>query len=153
MIVQRQEEMRVVEGAILTEMVALWANSDENVANVLTEITGRAFARTITWPSRNRLRHAFTLVVLESKEPAMRGAFGHFIHQLDTLIVNRMLADRRRAEHQDRMRRLQTLGGIAGEWQNGMAATCAGLREISFISVFSTTYGLSFSIQRRTPSS
>jgi hypothetical protein len=118
MIVQRQEEMRVVEGAILTEMVALWANSDENVANVLTEITGRAFARTITWPSRNRLRHAFTLVVLESKEPAMRGAFGHFIHQLDTVIVNRMLADRRRAEHQDRMRRLQTLGGIAGDRQN-----------------------------------
>lgn len=118
LILRRQEEMRVVEGAILTEMVALWANSDENVANVFTEITRRAFARTISWPSRNRLRHAFALVVLESKEPIMRGAFAHFMHQLDTLIVNRMLADRRREEHQERMRRLQTLAGIAGDRQN-----------------------------------
>ena len=82
-IVRRQEEMRVVEGGILTEMVALWANIDENVALVLTEITGRAIARTITWQARNRIRHAFAVVLLESKDLAMRGAFGHFIQQLD----------------------------------------------------------------------
>ena len=117
-IVRRQEEMRVVEGGILTEMVALWANIDENVALVLTEITGRAIARTITWQARNRIRHAFAVVLLESKDLAMRGAFGHFIQQLDTMVVTRMLADRRRAEHQERMRRLQTLAGIAGDRQN-----------------------------------
>ena len=117
-IVRRQEEMRVVEGGILTEMVALWANIDENVALVLTEITGRAIARTITWQARNRIRHAFAVVLLESKDIAMRGTFGHFIQQLDNMIVNRMIADRRRAEHQERMRRLQTLAGIAGDRQN-----------------------------------
>lgn len=118
LIVRRQEEMRVVEGGVLTEMVALWANSDENVPEVIAEITRRAFARTITWQARTRIRHAFALVVLDSKEPAMRGAFAHFIHQLDHVIVNRMLADRRREEHQERMRRLQTLAGIAGDRQN-----------------------------------
>ena len=117
-IVRRQEEMRVVEGGILTEMVALWANIDENVALVLTEITGRAIARTITWQARTRIRNAFAVVLLESKDIAMRGAFGHFIQQLDTMVVTRMLADRRRAEHQERMRRLQTLAGIAGDRQN-----------------------------------
>ena len=117
-IVRRQEEMRVVEGGILTEMVALWANIDENVALVLTEITGRAIARTITWQARTRIRNAFAVVLLESKDIAMRGAFGHFIQQLDTMVVNRMIADRRRAEHQERMRRLQTLAGIAGDRQN-----------------------------------
>ena len=117
-IVRRQEEMRVVEGGILTEMVALWANIDENVALVLTEITGRAIARTITWLARTRIRNAFAVVLLESKDIAMRGTFGHFIQQLDNMIVNRMIADRRRAEHQERMRRLQTLAGIAGDRQN-----------------------------------
>ena len=117
-IVRRQEEMRVVEGGILTEMVALWANIDENVALVLTEITGRAIARTITWQARTRIRNAFAVVLLESKDIAMRGTFGHFIQQLDNMIVNRMIADRRRAEHQERMRRLQTLAGIAGDRQN-----------------------------------
>ena len=110
--------MRVVEGGILTEMVALWANIDENVALVLTEITGRAIARTITWQARTRIRNAFAVVLLESKDIAMRGTFGHFIQQLDNMIVNRMIADRRRAEHQERMRRLQTLAGIAGDRQN-----------------------------------
>lgn len=117
-IVRRQEEMRVVEGAILTEMVALWANIDENVALVLTEITRRAIARTITWQARTRIRNAFAVVLLESKDIAMRGTFGHFIQQLDNMIVNRMMADWRRAEHQERMRRHQTLAGIAGDRQN-----------------------------------